>query len=130
MRLTEEEYNALMTKREQIMPKPRFVPPVKPQGRDMNKTEARYAREVLDPLLSQYAILGWEWESIKFRMADRTWYTPDFLVIFPTHMQIVEIKGFMRDDAVIKYKCCREMFPWFEWKMLRLIKGNWDEVKI
>ena len=55
----------------------------KPQSRlpdGMNKTEARYAAE-LDWIKRENKVVDWWFASVKFRLAKRTWYTPDFLVI-------------------------------------------------
>ena len=79
----------------------------------MNKTEAAYAFH-LDLLLSSGEILGWTFESVKLRLADLTWYTPDFLVQLPSReMEFHEVKGFWRDDARVKIKVAAETFPAF-----------------
>jgi len=97
---------------------------------EMNKTEALYALE-LDALLRENIIASWKFESIKLRLAKRTWYTPDFFVI-PTigRPRFVEIKGFLRDDAAIKFKLAREAYPWADFVMLRRVKGQWVKVNI
>ena len=96
----------------------------------MNKTEAQYSYELdmqqIDGVVDRY----W-FERIKFKLAYKTFYTPDFLVRYTDgRLQCVEIKGFLRDDAAVKFKLAREMFPWAEFVMLRRVKGEWVEVNI
>lgn len=96
----------------------------------MNKTEARFAAE-LDWLKRDGAVVAWWFGAVKLRLADRTWYTPDFLVLYPDgRLRFVEIKGFMRDDAAVKFKVARETFRWAEWSMLRWQGGKWTPVNI
>jgi hypothetical protein len=103
----------------------------KPKNR-MNKTEVRYEQEVLK-VLQHTGEIDWYWfESIKFRLADRTWYTPDFMIVSggDRNWTAVEIKGFLRDDAAVKFKVAREMYPQIKWEMLRYRKGQWENIKI
>ena len=96
----------------------------------MNKTEALYSVE-LDWLKREGVVVEWLFESIKLRLAKRTWYTPDFFVRFADgRMMFVEIKGFLRDDAAVKFKMARDKFRWAEFIMLRRIKTNWVPVNI
>jgi hypothetical protein len=96
----------------------------------MNKTEALYAVE-LEWERVYGRIIGWQFGAVKLRLADKTWYTPDFLVQLPDgRMRFVEIKGWLRDDAAVKFKCAREQFPWAEFLMLRRVKKRWVEVNI
>ena len=87
----------------------------------MNKTEARYAREMIVPHGYTH-----RFESIKLRLADRTWYTPDFFVYLPDGtVQVVEVKGFWRDDARVKIKVAAEQYPEFRFVAARYIKKQW-----
>ena len=88
----------------------------KPHG--MNKDEAEYAC-ILEMMKRSGDIIDYKFESVKFTLADRTTYMPDFIVIFPGHIEFHEIKGFLRDDANVKFKVAATLFPWFVFKMLR-----------
>ena len=130
MRLTEQEYEA-MVKRHPASKKlanlvtDQVPKPVHVAG-SMNKTEERYAQHVLDPLLMTKEILAWRFEPVTFRLADRTRYTPDFLVVYPDRFELHEIKGgFIREDAMVKYKVAKSMYPWFVWKLCQWKKGEW-----
>ena len=96
----------------------------------MNKTERRYSLGLI-LLQRDGAIKRWAFEALKFRLADRTWYTPDFDIWYPDgRLRLVEVKGFMRDDAIVKFKVARETFPEWEWIMVRWIKGDWEQVNV
>ena len=76
----------------------------------MNKTEAEYAG-MLDIEQRAGEILWYRFEAIKIRLADLTFYTPDFLVL-PANLQleIHEVKGgFVMDDAKVKLKVAAEI---------------------
>lgn len=99
-------------------------------GLKMNKTEARYENHVLRPALFAHEIKAYWFESFKLRLADRTWYTPDFVVQRNDKIEIVEIKGgFIRDDSMVKYKVAKEMYPCFTWKMMQYKSGEWRKIK-
>lgn len=96
---------------------------------DMNKTEAEYANLLQLQLLAG-EILWWKFEGMKFRLADNTFYTPDFNVMLPNQqMQIHETKGFWTDDARVKIKVASEMYP-FEFIALKKLPkksgGGWS----
>ncbi|GJL53949.1 MAG: hypothetical protein NPIRA02_10810 [Nitrospirales bacterium] len=97
----------------------------------MNKTEAAYAL-ALDAVKRNGGIISWKFEPLKLRLADRTYYSPDFIVEAHDHtLQIHEVKGFMRDDAAVKLKVAEEHFgEWFEFYLIRKIRGGWNVKKI
>lgn len=88
----------------------------------MNKTERRFRDEVTPH------VGAIRHEPLKFRLAGRTWYAPDFVfwVSQGTTPVCVEIKGFMRDDAAVKLKVAAESYPEFRWLLVRACKGGWD----
>ncbi len=70
-------------------------------------------------------IQQWEFEALKLRLADRTFYTPDFFVIDKDDMLIIyETKGYWEDDARVKWKVSIEKFP-FKFVAVQRIKGEW-----
>ena len=56
-----------------------------------------------------------EWyafEGMKFRLADNTFYTPDFSVMLTSgQVELHEVKGFWTDDARVKIKVAASLFP-------------------
>jgi hypothetical protein len=66
----------------------------------MNGLERKYAA-VLESRKLAGEIQRWDFEPVKLRLADRTFYTPDFRVVLnDATIEFHETKGgFMRDDA-------------------------------
>lgn len=92
----------------------------------MNKTEERFSH-ILEAQRLAGEILWWKYEAITFKLAHDTRYTPDFLVMYKDGtMECVEVKGWLRDDAAVKIKVAAQMFP-FVFRMMREIKGRWEE---
>ena len=86
---------------------------------DMNETEERYAAQ-LALMVRAGEIDRYSFESHKVRLADRTWYTPDFKVICSDHIEFHEIKGgYMTDKGQIKFKVAAEMYPEYRWVMIQ-----------
>jgi hypothetical protein len=78
---------------------------------EMNKTEARYAK-YLETLKQAGEIQWYAFEGVKFRLADNTFYTPDFIVLCANGIiEAHEVKGFMTDDANVKIKVAASMYP-------------------
>lgn len=78
----------------------------------MNKLEADYAA-ILKARQQAGEILWFTYEGIKFRLADNTFYTPDFAVMMADGtIEIHETKGgFIRDDAMVKLKVAASLYP-------------------
>lgn len=77
----------------------------------MNKTEAAYAVN-LENRKYGGEISWYKFEGIKFRLADNTFYTPDFIVLLPNGvLQAHEVKGVWMDDARAKIKIAADMYP-------------------
>lgn len=99
---------------------------------EMNKTEHAYASN-LDSQKMAGKILWWKFEGIKFRLADNTFYTPDFAVMMPDgQIEIHETKGslsFIQDDAKVKIKVAAELYP-FKFKIIAPVAkkygGGWE----
>jgi len=93
-------------------------------GAEMNKLEAAYM-QYLNAIVHtgelEWAIFG----SVKLRLADKTWYTPDVMVGNAGCVEFHEVKGFLRDDAAVKFKVAAERFNRFRFKMIFRRKGEW-----
>lgn len=81
-------------------------------GSRMNKTEAEYAA-MLEARLRAGELAYYAYEPIKVRLADLTFYTPDFMVVLTNgELELHEVKGaFVMDDARLKFKLVAEHFP-------------------
>ena len=99
-----------------------------PRASKMNKLEAAYAQH-LDALRHAGKVLWWKYEAVGLRLADKTFYHPDFMVLTADGvLEIHETKGFMQDDANVKLKVAACSFPF----VFRLVKraakkdgGDW-----
>lgn len=94
----------------------------------MNKTEAAYALE-LEALRSKGLLAWWRFEGVKLRLADATFYTPDFVVMQSSGVLAMhEVKGFMTDKANVKLKVAASLFP-FRFVLVRQVAkkngGGW-----
>lgn len=95
----------------------------------MNKTEARYAAH-LESLKHAGEVLWYRFEGLKLRLADSTFYTPDFAVMLADgQMEMHEVKGFWTDDARVKIKVAAEMYPFAFIAIKALPKGQGWEVE-
>ncbi len=113
------EYDALRNRSKFARPRPR------PEPGKMNKTEAAYAN-LLELRKKAGAIKSWRFEPMKFRLADKTYYTPDFMVTFTDRIEFHEVKGFWEDDARVKIKVVAEMFPEFLFVAVKKDKGEYQ----
>lgn len=77
----------------------------------MNSTERAYAAHL--ELQKAAGLIAWyRFEGVKLRLADNTFYTPDFAVMLTNdEIQMHEVKGFWTDDARVKIKVAAEMYP-------------------
>lgn len=57
--------------------------------------------------------MGWfKFEGIKLRLADNTFYTPDFAVMLTNGaLEMHEVKGYWQDDARAKIKIAADLYP-------------------
>ena len=80
----------------------------------MNKTEEAYSF-YLEKLKNAGEIVWYKFEGVKLRLADNTFYTPDFAVMLANgELQAHEVKGaraIYQDDAKVKVKVAAEMYP-------------------
>ena len=95
----------------------------------MNKTESAYA-DRLELLKRSGEILWYKFEGMKFRLADNTFYTPDFVIMTNACEIIIhEVKGYMMDDANVKIKVASELYPFRFFLVRKQAKkdgGGWD----
>tara|TARA_Y100000114_G_scaffold153717_1_gene174222 strand:+ start:1960 stop:2310 length:351 start_codon:yes stop_codon:yes gene_type:complete len=95
-----------------------------------NKTEAAYEAAVLRPALMSGDIAWYRFEGLKLRLADNTFYTPDYAVLRADGlMEVHEVKGFWTDDARVKIKVAADQYPFrFIAVKARAKKngGGWD----
>jgi hypothetical protein len=94
----------------------------------MNGLETKYAQR-LEMLKYQGEILWYAFEGMKFRLADKTFYTPDFMVLTADNqLKAFECKGHWLDDARVKIKVAAEMYP-IQFVGVTLKSGTWEYEK-
>ena len=77
----------------------------------MNKTEQAYG-DLLERRRSAGEVAWFKFEGVKLRLADSTFYTPDFAVMLAGgEMEMHEVKGHWQDDARAKIKIAAGMYP-------------------
>lgn len=101
-------------------------------SRRMNKTEHEWAA------LLDMRELVYVHEGFKFRLADKTYYTPDFIVFRPRDdgtflIEVHEVKGHWEEDARVKWKAVAEQWPQFRFIAVGKYTakqggGWWEEV--
>ncbi len=98
----------------------------------MNKIEQRYARH-LEGLKYEGKILCWAYESLKLRLADNTFYTPDFYVLDSEGLVCIkEVKGtkkgsyFCLEPSKVKIKVAADKYP-FQFAITWLTREGWQE---
>ena len=78
---------------------------------ERNKTEQAY-ENLLEAMRISGDVLWYKFEGMKLRLADNTFYTPDFAVMLSSgQIGMHEVKGFWQDDARVKIKIAAELYP-------------------
>lgn len=99
------------------------LPRPEPRRGTMNKLEARFRDEVLAGKVRWY-----DFEAVKFRLADGAWYTPDFVVQDAHGLYcFYEVKGFWREAARVRIKVAADKYPFPFIAVTRNRKtGEWE----
>lgn len=98
-----------------------------------NKWESEYGLELYR--LRQSGFIKWYgFEAMRLRLADGCHYTPDFTVVNADGtVTFHEVKGHVREAAMVRFKVAVEQFPNFCFMMMgkRLVKdgGGWYRMK-
>lgn len=78
---------------------------------ERNKTEEAYEAH-LSALVAAGEVTWFKFEGVKLRLADNTFYTPDFAVMRADGLlEMHEVKGFWADDARVKIKVAADLYP-------------------
>lgn len=77
----------------------------------MNKLEAAYSLQLRARQIAG-EVLWFKYEAVKLRLAEKTFYTPDFAVMLDNgELEMHECKGWMEEDANVKIKVAASMYP-------------------
>lgn len=78
---------------------------------ERNKTEQAY-ENLLKAMQISGDILWYKFEGLKLRLADNTFYTPDFFIMKADgQLEAHEVKGHWQDDARVKIKIAADIYP-------------------
>jgi hypothetical protein len=85
----------------------------KPPEPGWNKLEKAWAQQ-LENYKKAGIIVFWRFEAVNLRLAEKTFYKPDFLVIRASgEVEFYEVKGHWRDDARVKIKVAASLYSFF-----------------
>ena len=95
-----------------------------------NKFEERFCKEFILPEVESGEIVWWGYECLRFKLADRTTYLPDFMVQAPDgSMSMIETKGSWKAKGAavtrVKLKTCAELYHMYDWYGVTHRKGKW-----
>lgn len=91
----------------------------------MNQTESAYEHH-LKLLLMAGEIRSYAFEAVKLRLADKTFYTPDFLVVTKDDLiELHEVKGHWEDDARVKIKVAAKQHWMFKFIAIKKAGTAW-----
>lgn len=67
-------------------------------------------------------------QSVTVKLGDDCRYTPDFVCLHAEQTKLIayEVKGFMRDDALVKLKVAARQYRWIEFVVVKKIKNSWE----
>ena len=102
----------------------------------MNRNEEQYGAHL--KLRERAGEVAWfAYEAVKLRLANNTFYTPDFLVMLVNgDMEVHEVKGrkgdgyFAEDDAKIKVKVAAALYPFRFVIVWQQKGGGWDSADV
>lgn len=94
-------------------------------GGKPNKTEQAYG-DLLAARMHNGEILWYRFEAIKLRLADNTFYTPDYpLITAAGALEFHEVKGRWTDDARVKIKVAAAQYPFRFLAIQRAGRHGW-----
>jgi len=131
MRLTEKDLETLRTNARRPLSKAtkHYLPlgkTITTNGqRFRSKLEARYDQYLQTQKFARFIKEYW-YEPFSIKLARKTFYKPDFLVETWDHrLTIIEVKGYMREDANVKLKVAARCLPCFRFLLARWQNGAW-----
>lgn len=91
-----------------------------------SKLESAYAG-YLHTLMLAGDIQLYRYEPIKLLLAPQTTFTPDFFVQTKEGtIEFHEVKGWAREDAMVKLKVAAKLYPWWKFWLIKRYCGAWD----
>lgn len=128
MQISKAEYATLVKKG--LVPAVQV--PEKAERKYKSKDEAAYAAE-LDAMVANGILAWWAYEPFSMDIASSCGksarYSPDFMLVFGPFdgrvaIEFVEVKGFLREAARIRFLAAAERYWMFRFRMVRKGKGG------
>ena len=138
MRLTEEQYQEIVARRknligaieqteqkyEEYKKRAQFIPQHLFSDLKINRTEERFAAEILVPLG-----FAWAYNAVNLRLDYRKHYRPDFVAWKNGETYVFEVKGpHIRDDARTNFLWARKEFPGWRFEAWQWKDKTWKEI--
>lgn len=105
------------------------APGARTQGKrrgEPTKLEAKFAREVLDPMVAVGALDRYEYEGMTLRIPNVGAVTPDFVGWRDGVPSLFEVKGTRVGEAtVLRMKLHAAARPWLRWRIYARRDGAW-----
>lgn len=134
MNITQAEYDALAARGHL----PKLDKAAKSKSPYKNKTEQQMAW-LLDDEQKAGRCIWWAYEPVTLVIVDsggeKCRYTPDFMVVRETitgalKYEFIEVKGWCREAARIRFLAARERYPFFCFRMVQKNKqGQFNDIK-
>jgi len=132
---TEKDYQDHLNKKRKGMDKPVKLPPrakMGGSGPKMNKTETRFANDILGLWLITNEITRWEFEPFKFRAMESKFYKPDFAAWFPDEsVTVYEVKAYnLHRSSLDRFQACREKYDtnWLRFQCWQWANKEWSQI--
>lgn len=86
----------------------------------------RERNDYLETMMFARRLRRFRYEPMRLRLADGSWYKPDFLVEHNDgRLELEEVKGYRREAAIVRFKVARELYPMFTFTMITKRNGQW-----
>lgn len=95
-----------------------------------SKLEAAYA-SVLKARQYVGEVKAYWHHPFRLSLATKCSYQPDFMLLFPDgHIEVHEVKGYAREDAIVKLKVAARIFSLFTFILVTRKEGLWEHCPI
>lgn len=91
----------------------------------LNKTEQAYLAHIKS---QEHDWIGVQ--NITLKLAHDCRLTCDFVVFNNGAMRFIDVKGFQREDALIKMKVAARLFPWAQFQIVKRNAATWNVINV
>lgn len=103
-----------------------FAPQPTTDEAKLNRTEKAYLEHLRADGARELQV-----QSITFKLGDDCRFTPDFTYIDAAGKFVaVDVKGFQREDALVKIKTAARRFTWVQFVVVKKDKDSWQIIAV